>query len=359
MTGAGAPILERDRELDLANGALEAARGGNGRVVLVSGPAGIGKTRLLSELRERAPELRLLSARGGELERQLPWGVVRQLLDPVLSTLSPADRDELFTGAGRLAASIFEGDLREGATGRDLAALVYGLYWVLTGLSARGPVALVVDDAHWADDESLRWLAFIGARLDGLRASIFAAVRSGDPGAARSPLVELAASAESVVVEPAPLSEDGAAALISSVGGVRAEPLFVAACQRVAVGNPFLLQELIRQLSAERVDPTDANVERVASLRPGTIARSVILRLARLPPEATALAQAVAVLGPGQEARDAAALAGLDAGAAALAHQSLAESHILAAGERPEFVHPLVGSAVYEDLPALVRAQSH
>src|SRR4051812_18862806 len=109
MTTSQLPILERDRELDLALGALDAAAAGSGRVVLVSGPAGIGKTRILAELRQRGAGrgVQLLSARGGELERQLPWGVARQLLDPALAALAPGDRDALFTDEGRLAASIF------------------------------------------------------------------------------------------------------------------------------------------------------------------------------------------------------------------------------------------------------------
>src|SRR6187551_2118382 len=86
-TAAGsAVLLERERELASLQDLLDATAGGEGRLAILEGPAGIGKTRLLAEARRRAADagLRVLSARGGEFEREFPFGVVRQLFEPAL-----------------------------------------------------------------------------------------------------------------------------------------------------------------------------------------------------------------------------------------------------------------------------------
>ena len=150
-------------------------------MLLVAGAAGIGKTRLLDEAAElaRASGGEALRARGGAVERDLPWGLVRQLFDPALAELDRAERDRLFDGAGELARSVFGAapPAREPAT---LASAAYGLYWVLVGLAARRPIVAVVDDVHWGDEESLRWLAFIAPSMVGLPATIVAGLRTGD-----------------------------------------------------------------------------------------------------------------------------------------------------------------------------------
>src|SRR5262245_2045593 len=123
-------MLERDRELgvleDLIQGALEGRRG----LALVEGPAGIGKSRLLAATRQAAEGagFRVLSARGSDLERELPFGVVRQLFDPVL--VDPADRARWLTGPAQAAGRVFE-PLDDGATESDVSfGVLYGLYWV-------------------------------------------------------------------------------------------------------------------------------------------------------------------------------------------------------------------------------------
>src|SRR5215207_5192654 len=87
VNGKAQPLLERDAELVELDGLLADARGARGRLALIEGPAGIGKTRLLQEVRERASAsgLAVLTARGGELERDFGFGVVRQLFEPELS----------------------------------------------------------------------------------------------------------------------------------------------------------------------------------------------------------------------------------------------------------------------------------
>jgi predicted ATPase len=95
-------LLERDREVAALEGLVADARAGSGRLVLIEGPAGIGKSGLLADLRERA-DLRVLAARASELEREFAFGVVRQLFEAAV-----AERpDVALAGAAAPAAPVF------------------------------------------------------------------------------------------------------------------------------------------------------------------------------------------------------------------------------------------------------------
>src|SRR5690242_3135768 len=110
-------LLERDAELHAIERCLAMARDGAGGLVVIDGPAGVGKTALLRAARTLATRngMRVLDARGVELERAFPFGVVRQLLDPVLR--DPArDAGDLFAGAARLAAPLLGAGLDDGAS---------------------------------------------------------------------------------------------------------------------------------------------------------------------------------------------------------------------------------------------------
>ena len=100
-----AALLERERELASLQELVEAAAAGEGRLAILEGPAGIGKTRLLAEARRRAADagLRVLTARGGELEREFPFGVVRQLFEPLL--VGDDARERLLVGAAAPAST--------------------------------------------------------------------------------------------------------------------------------------------------------------------------------------------------------------------------------------------------------------
>src|ERR671910_777425 len=100
-----AALLEREGDLAGLGGLLADARAGEGRLAVIEGPAGIGKTRLLEEARAATGGLGLdvLHARGGELERDFGFGVVRQLLEPRVAVAEESERAELFAGAAGLA----------------------------------------------------------------------------------------------------------------------------------------------------------------------------------------------------------------------------------------------------------------
>lgn len=359
---AGSQLLERDAEVAAIAAIADAARGGAGRLLAIEGRSGMGKTALVAEARAAAAAagLNVLAARGGELEREFAYGVVRQLFEPLLA-LAPADeRAELLSGAAALAAPLLDGTgLAEGGTTDTSFAMLHGLYWLTANLALRQPTALVVDDLQWADSQSLRWLCHLARRLEGLPLLVVIALRPPEQSADPELLTELVSDPAAAVVRPGALGEDSVAAFVRAAFGADPEPEFVQACAVATGGNPLFLRALLETLVAEGIEPTSACAYRVHEVGPEPVARAVSLRLARMPAEATALAQAVAVLGEGAAVRDAAALAGLDADVAAHVATTLARADILRLQQPLEFVHPVVRAAVYDDIPAGVRLVAH
>ncbi len=351
-------LVERERELTALGALLGDALAGEGRTALIEGPAGVGKTRLLAEVRRRAESAgaRVLSARGSDLERDFPFGVVRQLLEGLLA--DPAVAERAFAGAGAPARAVFERLDALGEGGSDFAAL-HGLYWVVLNLAAERPLVLSVDDLHWADRPSLRYLAYLARRLEGQPVLLAATLRTGEPDTDLALVGEIAGDAATGSVRPAPLSEAAAAEVVRGRLGADADDAFCAACHVTTGGNPLLLRQLLTALEAEDVRPDAAHADVVRAIGSRAIASAVVLRLARLPDDAASVARAVAVLGDGADLRRVAALAGIDEERTGTAAAVLSRAEIL----RPEtplaFVHPLVREAVYRDVPAPERERHH
>ena len=201
------------------------------QLLVVEGPAGIGKSRLIAELRERgsAGGTRILSANGSDLEREFPFGVVRQLYEPLL--ISPQDRSQLLDGAAQSASSVFERVSVQSETDGDGSfAALHGLYWLTVNLASAQPVALVVDDLHWCDRPSLRFLAYLARRLEGLDLLLVTGLRSAEPGTDPVLIGEIAAHPDVVRIHPGPLSDVGVTRLVEALLGDEPEPGFISAC---------------------------------------------------------------------------------------------------------------------------------
>jgi AAA ATPase domain len=213
-------LLEREHELADFGRVLTAARGARGRVILVEGDAGIGKTSLLQAASETAAAagLRCLRARASELEREYAFGCVRQLLEPYVLRTPEAERESLFAGAAALSTPLFAlpGPSAASVRAHTPFSMLHGLYWLLNNLAEEAPLVALVDDLQWADAESLRFLHYLAPRLDGLALVVVASVRTRDSG--HVDVARLAASPETTVVRPGPLSVDGTAG--AGVGGL-------------------------------------------------------------------------------------------------------------------------------------------
>ena len=250
----GPPLLEREAELETLRAIAEDVQLGNGRVVAIEAGAGMGKTRLIAEMRRIATGagIEVLGARGGEFEQQFPFGVVRQLFEPAVGV--PERRDELLAGAAGLAAPLFDqsrlADALSQSTDTSFATL-HGLYWLTANLAARTPVLLAVDDAHWSDQPSLRWLTYLARRLEGVPVLLLLGLRPPEPTMEDRMLGELVTDPVTTVIRPGALSENAVQLLIRTLLGAEPERAFGEACAGVTGGNPYLLRELLSMLAAE------------------------------------------------------------------------------------------------------------
>ncbi len=266
-------------------------------------------------------------------------------------------------GAAHLASPLFEFGTTGGwlAPGEDAShTTLHGLFWLTANLAEPGPpLLLAVDDLHWCDSPSLRFLSYLARRLDGLPVAVAACVRTGEPGVDTAILGALESEPLATVVRPAPLSPDAVAQLLR--GRLESDPAeeFVRTVHASCAGNPFLLNELVHAVLAEQIEPTASAAARVRELGPESLSRFVLQRLRRLGPEAEALARAVAILGEEPDLELAAALAGLDPEAAAASAAELARSDVLRPRRPLAFAHPVLRAAVYADLSEADRERGH
>ncbi|HEY2657108.1 MAG TPA: AAA family ATPase [Solirubrobacteraceae bacterium] len=353
------PLLERDSELaDLARD-VDAVRSGMGRLVVVEGPAGIGKTGLLAAAGSLAEEagLPVARARGTELEAGFAFGVVRQLFEPLLRDRS-RQRSRLLRGAAGLAAEVLGPSVGGSPRGTvRLPEAVHGLYWLTLNLAERGPFLASIDDAHWADPSSLRFLSYLAGRLEGVGVLVIVAARRAEAPAADDLLEVVMRERVTNVVQLRPLTVGATAALLVREYQEEVAPEFASACHDATRGNPFYLRELIHALRADGIDPIAAEVSRVAGQGPASVARSVLTRIAGLSPAAVSVARALAVLGGEGTRRVLSVVGGLDQDSVSAAVDGLTAAEVVVGADPVSFAHPIVRASIYADIPAGERAR--
>jgi class 3 adenylate cyclase len=355
-----APLLERDEERSELAALLDDAQHGRGRLLLIEGQAGIGKTQLLGELENLADAdgTRALSARGSELERDFAFGVVRQLLEPLRARASAEERARLLDGVAGLAEPVFAASSPEPSSDPAYGTL-RGLYWLLANAAEENPLVLAIDDLQSADEPSLRFLHFLARRLEGMTVGVVVAARQEGSEFGSELLNQLKLEAPPPVLRPAPLSDSAVGTLVHARLGPHVSSALSTACYTSTWGNPFLLDELVTELSrgATPVDQLDPRAVRGFASR--RLATAVLMRIERIGPSAPAFAQAATALGERANIAQAAELAGIDAGEGRSLARSLVDAEILEGIEPPRFVHALVQSAIYEEIPASDRAALH
>ena len=325
VVGGEAPrLIDRDAELDVLGAAVERLGRGEGGAVVIEAGAGLGKTVLLEQAAILAADARCTVRRAapGPLERQLSLSVVRGL----------------FTGAQQ---------------GGDAAAtsIAERVLWLCAVLAFERPLVLLVDDAQWADRQSLEVLNYVARRTEDVPVLIVVAARTGDPDSAADLLSLLASGPSSTLVEPGPMSAAGAVELIRRLVPdtpyQRCRELHAA-----AGGNPWLLAELAQQQQQQQPQRLGA-----PSLSPS--GRAVVReRLATLTSRDRAVAAALAVLQDSASPHALAAVAGV-----ALAQLYPARDALLAAGllapDGDRFAHRLIADAVADGLSGSERARLH
>jgi DNA-binding CsgD family transcriptional regulator len=361
---ATTPLLEREAEVAALHAVVDAASSGAGRVVAIEGRAGMGKTRLVAEARALAASagFEVLVARSADLEQEFAFGVVRQLFEPYLASLSTEERDEALSGTAGLAERLFGDEELTGAAAGDVSfGVLHGLYWLAANLAASRPTAIVIDDLHWTDAPTLRWLAFLGRRLEGLPLLVVLGFRPPEQSVETDLLTELISDPTVLVIRPIALSEHAVGAMVAQEYGSEPHPDFAAACHTATGGNPLFVRALVDALHGEGVQPTAANAARAREVGPEPVTRAVALRLSRLPEEARRFAVAAAILGDGAEQREVATLADIDdRHLSTLAATWLGRADLIRVSTPTvEFSHPVVRAAVYESIEPAERLLAH
>ncbi|MGW0905983.1 ATP-binding protein [Streptomyces sp. NPDC002853] len=359
-----APLWERDAELAAAARAVDELCSDSttaGGLLVFQGEAGIGKTALLAEVRRIAEGRAVVwSARGGETVTSVPFNVVRQLLQPALVALSP-DESREYLGDWYEIAGPALGIAEPTGLQADPQGVCDGLIEAVARLSGlHWPLVLLIDDAHWADQETLHWLAAFAQRLDELPVLVVVAHRPDDAtgdsarhlaavGAAARPLPPLRA-----------LTPDAAAGLTRATLGEHADAPFCREVWAVTGGNPYESVELLAKVQDSELEPVEGSAAELRALNRSARGRGLVARLEGLGTDVTRFAWAAAILGTAIPLDLAASLAGMTREAAERCAERLRTARILlGADEGLEFVHPLIASTVYRSIPAATRTAFH
>ena len=370
-------LVGRDDQLAALDGILADARGRRGRVMLVAGEPGIGKTRLAEEAARRAAAAGMGVAWGrcheGDGAPALwPWAqVVRQLA----ADLGPGQLASMLgpSGAGlgpllpELASPTPSAGPRQVA---DLGAARFQLNQAVAGLLRRlaeaRPLLVVVDDLHWADVPSLSLLAFLAAELQDARMVVVGTYRDVEASVGQPLAGTLGALAREPVVERIPLGgldrADVAALIGRAIGTRPAGPLVQAVADRCG-GNPFFITELLRLLQSERrLAAPDAAAAARREVPAGV--RDVLrARLARLPAQTNTVLMVAAVAGRGFDLDLIEAVTGLEDEAALDAAEAAVLAGLLLEDDRAagryRFAHALVRETIYEGISRARRARLH
>jgi DNA-binding CsgD family transcriptional regulator/predicted negative regulator of RcsB-dependent stress response len=361
--GVGSGLLEREGELEQLDAALGAAQEGIGQLVVLEGAAGLGKSRLLRWAVEQAGQRSLLAlaARSGEPERDFSFGVALQLFERWLSAADAQTREDILAGAAALSLPLFEGQhwgRVQDPGDQAIHGLMHGLFWLTVNISARQPMLLAIDDLHWSDRSSLRFLLYLAERLEDLPVALVVTLRdeSSDDGLTN----ELAHHRMARRLVLSALSERGVAALLAEALDQEPGPAFARTCFETTGGNPFLVHAMIKALYEDGISPDDENQRLISELTPEAVRRHALGRISRLGADALALASVVAVLGDGALLSHAAVLGELDPEASAEAADALESAGLLTiTASGLSFTHPLLRAAVYEEIPPAQRARTH
>ncbi|MET0837561.1 MAG: AAA family ATPase [Marmoricola sp.] len=326
---AAGPLVGRDDELAVLSATLDAVRHGRGGLLVVRGEPGIGKTRLLDALQDLSSRQGVGSLRGRatELESDAPFA-------PVLEALRPGVRASPFEALSSSTAS-------HSPAGRWL--LYRAVADMLDELADPNPIALILDDMHWADPVTLEFLEHSIRRPSGRPYLLALALR---PGRVADHLLDAGrmTGGSTVVVDLLPLGFAAADELLPpGIGDPDRRRIFVE-----SGGNPMLLTELART--------------GVGGIVPGGVNAYVQAEIRRLRSEAQRLLRAGAVVGDPFEIDIARRVAMLQADETVTAIDHLVERSLVRSTSQPQefaFSHPVIRSAVYATLPPGSRLAAH
>ncbi|MFE7660807.1 helix-turn-helix transcriptional regulator [Streptomyces celluloflavus] len=351
-SGLSSAVVGRADELMTLNAYAEAACDGRSGLVILSGPAGIGKTSLLRAFLDGGPgrSMTVLHGTCAETAAGAGYGGVRALFGPLGLCAEDAGDSPLLRGTARRALpALTAGPAAEPPSdAAAVYAVLHGLYWLAANLMTDGPLALVLDDAHWCDERSLRWLDFLLRRADGLPLLVVLAHRTETRPVALAALEDITAQCRPALLHLTPLTPTDVGQIVREVFPTPAHASFTARATAVTGGNPRLLTRLLHALRAEGVPPDERGAHRVADVGGQVIAGSLRGLLARQPGWVGDVAGAIAVLGETSPERIA-ALTAVPAQRVAEAVTVLRRADVVAP-DRLDLAHDAVRTAVLGSL---------
>jgi tetratricopeptide (TPR) repeat protein len=372
----GRIFVGREREMAMLRAALEAVAGGTGRVVLVHGEAGIGKTRLLEELGREA-QARGARVRWGRChEREgtpafWPW---LQILRAELQSRTP---NEIGTVVGAAASDLVHllPELRAQqadptptpglATAEARFRLFESVVAVLgRATAARAPLVLLIDDVQQADRASLVLLEFLSGALEAVPLLVVVAHRS-PPADPSHPLAEtlrqLGRRTATEHLALAGLDREAVGSFVSHALGTPAPEPLIEALNGVTRGNPLFLAEIVLELAADWRAETSPGA--AVSALPPRVHEAITQHIASLSPGASDVLRAAAVLGQGFELATVGRMLNVpDPALTAAADEAQAARVLVADAARPgryRFTHALIRDALYETLDGDRRRALH
>jgi class 3 adenylate cyclase/tetratricopeptide (TPR) repeat protein len=361
--GAETPLVGRERELEAFRASLDAAAKGDGRLVEIVGPPGIGKTRLLAELRRLAGDLATLAAACELYSASTPYHPFRTLLRRAVGIDADADAATAGEALRALVRAVapelrpwepllavpLDVDLPETREVAELGAefrkqKLEEVTAQLLGRVLTEPTVLLIEDVHWIDEASSDLLARLATEAEGRPWLICVTRRDEETG-------YVAIEGDQVVpLRPAPLSASEAEALV--VAATEQQPLRpheLAALTTRSGGNPLFLQELVR--AARGGVP-------VGEL-PGSIESMVMAEIDRLPPADRLVLRRASVLGVSFAEELVSELFDEEEPIGESVWSRLGEYIEREAPGRRRFRHALVRDAAYEGLPFSRRRDLH
>lgn len=368
---AQAPLLERDGEMAVLHTVIgnlceHAGSGADGvrpgELLVVESEAGCGKTTLLDEARRIAVEhhCTVLAAKGAEREQTRSFSVVKQLFFNLLAGCTGDERAAMLGDWHDIIAPAL--GLCPAAAGfaPDPLGIRDALDWLMTGLTRhRGPVVLVIDDAHWADAESLAWITSFAGRLDQWPVLLLVSRRTGEVTDAEALLRELCGLDRARRIALGTLSPAAVSHMVREALGSGADTAFRERCYEVTTGRPFVLWAMLREVRRLGLAPVAANTHRLGPIAADQIGEQLAARLERMGEATISVARAVAVLGSDATPVRVASLAEIDVDKVGVIADKLRAAAILVNEDVLGFVHPLIAGAVYQWIPKSARSALH
>ncbi|MBW0125208.1 helix-turn-helix transcriptional regulator, partial [Pseudonocardia oceani] len=337
--GVGIGLVGRRDEVSALTAALGRAAAGTPSGVLLSGEAGVGKSRLVAEAATRAAASGFTVLTGRCLdtaEAALPYLPFAE----IVGSLPP----ELVAGHGALRHLLPDGPPR-GEPGGDRALgqlrVFDAVLSVLDELTAERPALVVVEDLHWADRSSRDLLVFLLSRLDAQRLVVLATYRSDDlhrRHPLRPVLSELVRLPAVERLELGPLGPDDALSLVRLLADGSLAPPLLHSVARRSEGNAFFAEELVSACSDGL---------------PHSLVEVLLARVESLGPTTQRLLRVASVGGRRVRHDQLAAVAGLDVDELELALREAVHHHVLVADDGTDgyaFRHALLREAIHHDL---------